>query len=336
MSRLVVLVAWLVAIVLPASARAEPSARTETSRVAVIGPADGATVMQLEAELQLLGFEVVRVEPPQGSSVEELLAVARELGVAAAIRVDARAGALELSVVDRVTGKTSIRTVTVADASDADAARIAAVRAIDLLRASLRELEEERPLPEAEVAPSPVVRRTVRPAAPRFGLAIAPMIAGAMGGLGPTAHVTLAFEAMPHRRFGLGVRGVAPIAGARVSAPEGSARAHVGWIAIGPRVRLRAPDRTVLPSLGLAVGPAFVGMRGEPKAPYVGRRDLVVAALVELDAALAIAVHPRLRIWIDASLDVAVPRAGIRFAGRRIASWGWLAGTGALGLQVML
>lgn len=317
-----------------AVAHAEPTAAEAGDRIAVIGPSDGAVAMQLEAELQLLGFEVVPIEPTDTTSVDDLQQLARERGVAAVIRVDAREGELVLWVVDRVTGKTVIRTVQVG--AEADAARIAAVRAIDLLRASFRELEERPRPPEAEVAPTPIVRRVVRPRAPRFGLALAPMIAGAVGGVGPTAHVVLAFEAMPHPRVGLGVRGVAPIAGARVSAAQGSARVHVGWATVGPRVRLRPADRTVLPSMGLGIGPAFVGMRGEAKGGYVGRRDLVTTAIFELDAALAIAVHPRLRVWLDAAIGGVVPNAAIRFAGERVASWGWVVGAGAVGLQVVL
>lgn len=332
---------WLLALAAVASmplaptlAHAEPTEARAGDRIAVIGPSDGAVAMQLEAELQLLGFEVVQIENGEQSTVDDLQQLARELGVAAVIRVDAREGELVLWVVDRVTGKTVIRTVQVG--ADADAARIAAVRAIDLLRASFRELEERPRPPEAEVASTPIVRRAIRARAPRFGIALAPMIAGAVGGLGPTAHVALAFEAMPHPRFGLGVRAVAPIAGAHVSAAQGSARVHVGWATIGPRMRLRPADRTVLPSVGLGVGPAFVGMRGDAKDGYVARRDLVTTAIFELDTSLAIAVHPRLRVWLDAAIGGVVPNAAIRFAGERVASWGWVVGTGAVGLQVVL
>jgi len=305
-------------------------------RIAVFGAATENTAMQLQAELELLGFEVLRVEEVPPTTPADLQAVARELDVAAAILVDARPGELELWVVDRVTGKTLIRSVTVGDSDSVGAARIAAVRAIDLLRASLRELEERAPLPEAEVAPSPVVRQVLRPSAPRFGLGFGPMVAGAMGGIGPTAHVLLALQYLPHPRFGIGTRAVAPIAGARVGASEGSARVHIGWLVIGPRFALARPQRTVVPSIGLGIGPAFVGMSGDARPPYAGRRDLVVAALAELDLAVAIAVHPRLRIWLDASAGAVLPRVGLRFGGRRVASWGWVAGTGTIGLQIVL
>lgn len=291
--------------------------------------------MQLEAELQLLGFEVVHAPAIEHAGVDELRRLARELDVAAAIFVDPRGAEIDLWVVDRVTGKTLIRSVVVGQPGTHEAARIAAVRAIDLLRASFRELEGRPPPREAEVAPSAPVRRAVRPAAPRFGLAIGPGVAGAAGGLGATAHAAIAFQVMPHRIFGLGVRAFVPIVGARVEAPDGVARVHIGWITVGPRFALVRPERIAQPSLGASVGPAFFGMRGEARPPFVGRRDLVVTAMFEVDVALAIAVHSRVRIWLDASLGVAVPRVGVRIAGERVAAWGLPAGAGVAGLQLV-
>lgn len=289
--------------------------------------------MQLEAELQLLGFEVVHAPAIDPTRVRDLQALARELDVAAAILVDPGDAQIDLWVVDRTTGKTVVRTVAIDDPRSHDAARVAAVRAIDLLRASFRELEDAPPPPEAEVKATPPVRRTIRRVPRRFGLTVGPAVAGAAGGLGATAHVAIAFEAMPHPVFGIGVRGFVPVVGARVTAPEGAVRVHVGWITVGPRFALRKPDRIVLPSLGVSVGAAFAGMRGEAEPPYEGHYDLVASAMFELDAALAIAVHSRVRIWLDASVGAAVPRVGVRIAGERVATWGTPLGAGVLGVQ---
>ncbi len=267
--------------------------------------------------------------------VHDLQALARELDVAAAILVDPGDAQIDLWVVDRTTGKTLVRTVTIDDPRSHDAARVAAVRAIDLLRASFRELEDAVAPPEAEVKPAAPVKRALRRTPRRFGLAVGPAVAGAAGGLGATAHVALAFEAFPHPRFGIGVRSYVPVVGARVSAPEGAARVYVGWVTVGPRFLLVKPDRIALPSLGVSAGASFAGMRGEAEPPYEGRYDLVASAMFELDAALAIAVHSRVRIWLDASVGVAVPRVGVRLAGRRVATWGTPVGAGVLGVQLV-
>jgi hypothetical protein len=330
------LTGWILAL---AGLAAAPSVAAEPgagSRIAIVGPADAAVTMQLDAELQLLGFEVVRADAPQDADAQRLRALARELDVAATIVVDAHGTAMDLWVVDRVTGKTLIRSVALGDADSEDAARVAAVRAIDLLRYSFREIETDVPLPESEVAPSPVVRRVLRPARPTFAIAVAPAVAGSAGGLGATGHAAIAFEVRPHRVFGFQIRGLVPVVGARVEAEGGSARVHPGWIAAGPRFAFVRPDRVVQPSAGIAVGAAFVGMRGVAPPPFEGRRDHVVSALFEADVAIAIAVQRRLRIWCDAGIAVAVPRAGVRFVGRRVAAWGLPVGTGALGLQVVL
>ncbi|MBL8948902.1 MAG: hypothetical protein JNK45_37365 [Myxococcales bacterium] len=331
-----VLVAAIVTVVPTRDADAAPTMQTQATRIAVLGDRDAAVAAQLEAELQLLGFEVVHADAPAQPDPAALSELARRLDVVAAVLVDAHATDLDLWVVDRVTGKTSVRRVRVEGADASDAARITAVRAIDLLRASFRELEADPTPPAAEVAPTPVVRSAARPAPSRFVLAVGPAVSGSAGGLGAMAHGVLALEIWPRGRVGLGVRGWAPFAGVRTGSAEGSATLLVGWLGVGPRVRLTRPDRTMVASLGLHVGAVFAGMRGEASAPYVGRRDLVVGAMVELDAGLGIAVHPRLRIWIDGTIGVAVPRIGIRIAGDRVATWGLPSGGGIVGLAFPL
>jgi hypothetical protein len=316
----------------PTSAASPDAAR----RVAILGPADAPAAMQLAAELQLLGFEVVHAPAVASTGAHALRELARELDVAAAIFVDPRGAEVDLWVVDRVTGKTVLRSLAVDEPDPQAAARVAAVRAIDLLRASLRELEDRRGTPAAEVPASTPVRRAIRPTTRRFALAVGPAVAGSAGGLGPTAHAVLAFQAMPHRVFGVGLRAFVPIVGARTVAAAGSARVHVGWIAIGPRFALARPDRLVQPTLGVAIGPAIVGMRGEARPPFVGRRDVVTSAIAEVDVAVAFAVHSRLRVWLDGSIGLAMPRTGVRIGDRRSATWGWPVGAAVLGVQVVL
>ena len=328
-----VLLAWLSWSVLRV-AHAEPSAAG--SRVAVIGPPDAPVTRQLDAELGLLGFQVTHADAPETIAADPLRTLAADLDVAAAILVDSRENELDLWVVDRVTGKTTIRVIEVDDASSPDAARIAAVRAIDLLRASFRELETEPAPPEAEVAPAPPVRAAARPRAPRFALALGPAVGGSPGGVGATGHVAITFGYTPRRFVGLGVRGFAPIAGRRVASAEGAARLDIGWVTAGPRLRVLRPSGVAHLGFGLSAGPTFVGMRGEAADPYVGGRDLVVAGILELDAELAFSVHPRLRIWLDGSLGTVLPEVGVRFAGRRVATWGLPLGVGALGLQIVI
>ena len=321
-----------------ASSRSATAARDRDAptRIAVLGSAEAEVTAQLDAELGLMGFEVVHADAPRQADPATLSALARELDVAAAVLVNARGRDVDLWIVDRVTGKILVRSVRVDDPDSADAARITAVRSIDLLRASFRELEDEPAPAAAEVPRTAVVLAAMRPRAPRFVLGFGPAVTGAAGGLGPMAHVALAFEAWPHRRFGIGVRTLVPIAGARATATQGSARVLVGWIGVGPRVRLTPPAGVVGFGLGIQAGPAFTGMIGEASPPYRARRDLVTSALLELDAALTIAMHPRLRLWVDAAIGVAIPRVGVRIAGERVATWGLPVGTGVVGLAVAL
>ncbi|MBX7080821.1 MAG: hypothetical protein K1X88_16605 [Nannocystaceae bacterium] len=330
--------AWALALAWPSSvlaATAAPPAESDAvARVAVLGSRDAAVVQQLDAELALLGFEVVHAEAPTRPDHVALGERARELQVVAALWVDARGQDLDLWVVDRVTGKTTLRSLPLEPGDDG--ARIAAVRAIDLLRASFRELEQTPPPPGPKPSVPAPVRRAMRPPPPRFVLALGPAVCGAAGGLGAMAMAALAFEAWPHRRVGVGVRALAPIAGTRARAPEGSARVLPGWLGVGPRFRLTRGDRRAVVATGLHVGPALVGMIGEASPPFVGRRDLVATALLELDVGLSIALHPRLRLWLDAAMATAIPRVGVRIASHRVAAWGLPVGTGVLGVAVAL
>ena len=91
--------------------------------------------------------------------------MARRLDALAAINLVAETGKTSVDVwlVDRVSGKTTMRTVVVQ--KSADASSVLAIRAVELLRASLREFENDE-RPPADVAG--VDRRPVPPAAVRL------------------------------------------------------------------------------------------------------------------------------------------------------------------------
>ncbi|WP_437736897.1 hypothetical protein [Sorangium sp. So ce1335] len=125
----------------PAPPREAPAA---ASRVAIVeADADDPLVREaatrLKAELGAAGFEVVVVPRAGGGDVRAALerAAQDEGAFAAAAIFRSRAGAAaDLWIVDRVTQKTVVRTVEVAGAA---APSVMAVRAVELLQASLLE-----------------------------------------------------------------------------------------------------------------------------------------------------------------------------------------------------
>ncbi len=103
-----------------------------------------AAEARLEAELEAMGFAVDHAEAHQLEDTArrlelEQLAAGREALAAMSISVAVADQASELWVVDRVTGKTSIRRLAPTLARASDAATTAALRGVELLHASLLE-----------------------------------------------------------------------------------------------------------------------------------------------------------------------------------------------------
>ncbi|MFY0540606.1 hypothetical protein [Nannocystis pusilla] len=143
-----------------------PAPGGASDRIAVVGDADDeAIVRQLRAELSALGFEVLAPEAPAEDDDESW---ADDLGAVAAIRV-VEHEALEIRIVDRVAGKSVRHRVAIPQPHTEEDARIVAMRAIELLRASLREPQEapvvSPPPPKPSPPSTPSTPSPTRPAA---------------------------------------------------------------------------------------------------------------------------------------------------------------------------
>jgi hypothetical protein len=302
-----------------------------SDRVAVVGGADDeAIVRQLRAELSALGFEVLAPEAPAEDDDEIW---ADDLGAVAAIRV-VEHEALEIRIVDRVAGKSVRRRVAIPQPHTEEDARIVAMRAIELLRASLREPQEvpvASPPPPTPSTPSPT-----RPAAPRFFIHLAPAVAGSPGGLGPSLHALLGLRWMPHPHLGLAIQALAPTVGTVADGPEGTARIHTALVLVGMHVAFVSPSARWQPDAGVGIGPAFLRMRGSAAPAYGDATDVVTCAAFAARLGLAVAVHPRVRLRLDGHIGALVPRPLVRFAGRTVADWGRPFGIGVLGVEIVL
>lgn len=297
--------------------------------VAVVGDADSELTRRIAAELELIGFHSRIVAPPPDPDPRRLESLSRGLHAAAAIYIDTGQAQLELWVVDRMTGKTLLRRISLEEEP-----RVVAVHAVELLRAGLLELDRNPEPVAAEVSPPPQVRTLLRPESPRFGLSLAAAIAWAPGGLSPAGQLHAAFRFMPHPRIGLFAGAVAPMVASRIRADEGEAEVRAGWFIVGPRLGFGRPRGTVHGDLALGLGPAFFGMTGAPGPTpgYESRRDLVVTAVAELSAALEINLTARLRFRLGASAGICMPVPRVNFGNRRVTQWCLPYAAGSLGL----
>ncbi|HEY4159867.1 MAG TPA: hypothetical protein VGM29_17270 [Polyangiaceae bacterium] len=210
------------------------SARARAERVLLVRPTAPDAVLaeafnRLRAELTLQGFETRVVElDPSASSPEALTELAQKQGAFAGISLTRRVGtpAAEVCIADRVTGKATLRTLALRNSVDAPS--VLAIRAADLLRASLREFSpSERPPPEVvgvERGPAPaLVRRFAERPPSRFRLSARVAALGVTQAFGPGYGPSLAFDARLVERFGVGLALTGPALGAAFDSANGSA-----------------------------------------------------------------------------------------------------------------
>ena len=129
----------------------------QAQRVVLVRPPDADAVLleafnRLSAELRLQDFEVAILDTgPEPRSIEGLADAARRSDALASIAFVRRGEKTSVDVWfgDRVTGKPSVRTIE--PPGGADAPNVLAIRAVDLLRTSLREFAGDRPPPPPDV-----------------------------------------------------------------------------------------------------------------------------------------------------------------------------------------
>jgi hypothetical protein len=196
-------------------------------------PANDATLSEafnrLRAELRLQDFEVTVLEPSgENMTPEQLEQEAQAAGAFAGISLTARAGGAraDVCIVDRITGKTTQRRLAITDRSQA--ARVLAVRAVDLLRSSLRELPPGE-LPPADVVgaerkpEAPEIRAWSAPPRPLWQLRAAGAVLDGPARLGPALGGSIVLSYLPVRRLSTALVLTGPLVGARYTARNGVA-----------------------------------------------------------------------------------------------------------------
>jgi hypothetical protein len=276
---------------------------------------------RLRAELELQDFEVELLDVGERAlSLEELEVATQRADAFAGIALNRHGSGAnaDVSIADRVTGKISVRRLAIAGP---DSPRILAVRAVDLLRASLRELPaDERPPPDvvgASNEPAPASLRAFTKQREHFQVsAAAAALTSAQeisGGYG--AVLTVWYR--PTERLGVGIGLVGPLVGARFRASVGSAalRQELGQVrgtfdlfSLGPLV--------LGPALGAGV--YHLQAQGEVVPPLNGETSTVwsfvasggVEARLELTEVLALSgsvqallLTPRPVVAIDTELE---------------------------------
>jgi hypothetical protein len=293
-------------------------------KVVLVRPPNSDAVLveafnRLRAELRLQDFEVVVVDAdPALASPEAVGAAATREDAFAGISITRRAGATSADVwiADRVTGKTTLRTLELR--SQREAPSVLAVRAVDLLRSSLRELPtgQEQPPDVAHVDRDPVpdaVREWARTPPPPFRLRVEAGVFGAVSGVGLAYGGGAALSRRVSERFRAGIGFFGPLFGGSWHTSTGTAvaRQEMAWLE-GTFVALRTTSLELGASVG--VGAYHMKATAEVEPPLVAQSDEVWSALGSVGPCATLRVSEHLAFGAAFDVIGLSPRPGIAVA----------------------
>ena len=307
-----------------------------TRIVVVSSPSTEPTMLRrLRAELAGLGFLVVDVESMTDATPESLADTAREQHAFAAIRVVSARGGVTVWIADLVTGKTVLRTLA---GSESDVSgEVVALRAVELLRASLMELTLWRG-PNGEAPPElrAIIPESATAAAPtepdRVLLQIAP---GALldGGTGWTGQIDVGARFRALESFGIRAFAFFPVFSESLRKEEGEANVSAALAGLGLDVDLTRATSDWKVRLGVSAALSYLRVEAIANTAYVARTETFYTGAPLLQSSVTYRLTPKLGLALGLYAGVSVPRPVIYFADRRVAAWGRPLMGGSLGIE---
>jgi hypothetical protein len=301
-----------------------------------------ALATRVAAELSALGFEVS--SQTREPNAAELASEARRAGAFAAIGIGPTAdGTVEITVLDRVTGKTLRRELLGRSLTDPTTRELVALRASELLRASLMEIEAPHP-PRGEVPPTPEVVKVAR--APETirepdrrarlgaqsgvlvapGLSMAPILQATVGARVVGAlelYVKLGSQLTPSERV----------------ESQGRLETTARWLGVGPRLMVLPRQAHSRVALALALDVELLALSASGFAAsgaHRGSSELAWAPALEVGLESKIRLHRQLWWSLDPGVGFALRELSLRADRRDVRTWGrpWL--RCATGIEVEL
>ena len=323
--RILFLVSIASASALPRAARA--TQEPQDNVVVIVYESHATTVSRrLRQEIEALGFLVELKRA--GSEPLSLEALAMVSGAVAAIRVQPLAeGGVEMTVLDRATGKTVHRDLLRVAAGDPAGEELIATRTVELLRASLLELNSDHPSRGDAPLSAPVVamarheqERGLRRRSGAIFVGVGPALL-LMPGFRPSWQFALRAAWVSAAGFGLSAELFSPLSAARFAEPEGSVEARATSYRLGALWALGSSEAPISGAVGAGWSLSTLSARGNASAPYVGTQDdfVVWAPWLSLGGRVRLAEH--FALWVQSSGSLAVPRATLRVADRATADF---------------
>ncbi|XXX78318.1 hypothetical protein WMF30_06065 [Sorangium sp. So ce134] len=311
---------------------ASPAASGEPARVVLVRPsaADPSiseALIRIRGELVADGFDVDLLDAQSASAPRPTMDDAgQQAGSAALIGLflapDGQAA--ELWVVDPRTNKTLVRRIDTRGEAREHIVEVLAVRAVELLRASLLELlmSSRRSAAPAAAPPPSEVSRQVSPPAERsldhqsrrsmWGVELGGGLLASPGGIGPALLLVARLRVAPlgpiEGRLSLAGLGTAP----RVAGPQGSAtvQQRFGLVELAA---LPWPELRLRPRFSVGLGALHVAVDGEASWPYRGAHSAQWAFAADAGAGVELGILRRLDVVVEAHALVAHPYPVVRF-----------------------
>jgi hypothetical protein len=284
-------------------------------------PEVSTALVRVQGELVADGFEVESVEAAPGTSSEIAMnqAEVNSTSTTVGLFLSADGSNAELWVVDRLTNKTVVRRVATGGDAERPSPEVLALKAVELLRASLLELVVERnalPPPRASrVATQHASDWAARPlisAAPRWAIET-----GAAVIWSPT-QIDAAFESVARGRFApaenLQIRlsfvglGTHP----QVSGTGGSALIEQ-WCGLAEGLFFPFPTLVVRPYVVLGAGTFHTTVQGAAAWPYQGEHTSQWAFASDAGLGVALRLASRLELATEGHALWTAPEPIVRF-----------------------
>ena len=314
-------------LVLGALLASRAAGARESSPVVLLASTSPTLAKRLRGELAMLGFAVVLDDAgPQAPEGERPGATALRTGAAIVVRTTARAEGIEVVIVDRITGKTLIRDVFERELATADPDGVVALRVVELLRASLLELES----PHAS-------RGSDQDELPDSFLDLVAAMGGASSvsatGISPTSALEAWWQTPT--RLALGAVALIPAGPGAVRSDTESADVYASVLALGARLRLSPRPRRWHVSVGAAAALTWLHLSAtHTTGTHVARVADLWLGGPYADVALGWCFVPTVCASTALRGTVPFPAPFVSFAGREVAELGRPLLAWTLGLEI--
>ncbi|WP_438031969.1 hypothetical protein [Sorangium sp. So ce204] len=313
-------------------ARADETRTEAPSTIAVLCAPGDRFGLRIVAEIESLGFRAERLDPAaEPASRASLEASAREVSAIAAIRAVPSERGVEVWIADRVTGKTVLREMADDGGTPDDDAALA-LRAVELLRASLLEAGLPAP-PPGEVPATPEIREKLRVRAPdtlpaparrppALRLSLAPGALLSPGGFGAAVSIDVGLSWLPSEHAGAIAFAAIPVSAHQIERSQGTAELSVLLAGGGARFQLAPRGSPWTASADLGFSAVLLWSTGVASKGFRSSAAAAVTASPFAGAGLSFALTPTFRLRADALASVLVEGVSVRFVDRETATWG--------------